>query len=129
MNARIQSAAIHPFQVGGAPSEAPAARHPCRDKLFVQVILCSSRPDLVGRTWSCRAVATEHHALEFLCERPLPTDALVDLWVDLSERPGRFFLSGFVHGSAHTDEDRHRVRVLLEGGAATDIDAWVASQG
>lgn len=129
MNARIESAAIHPFRAGGIRSEAPAARRPCRDKLFVQVILCSSRPDLVGRTWSCRAVATEQHALEFLCERPLPADALVDLWVDLSERPGKFFLSGFVQGAAHTDDGRHRIRVLLEDGAATDIDEWVAHQG
>ena len=128
MNATIQSAAIHPFEPRGIGSEAPAARRPCRDRLFVQVILCGSRPDLIGRTWSCRAVATEHHALEFLCGGALPSDALVDLWVDLSERPGKFFLSGFVQSSAHADDGRHRIRVLLEDGAATDIDDWVAHQ-
>jgi hypothetical protein len=92
------------------------------------VILCGSRPELVGQTWSCRAVATERHALEFLSDRSLPADALVDLWVDLSERPGKFFLSGFVHAAAHTDDGRHRIRVLLEDGAATDIDDWIAHQ-
>lgn len=128
MNTRIQSAGIHPFQASATPGEPPAVRRPCQDKLFVQVILCGSRPDLVGRTWSCRAVTTEPQALEFLCARALPSDALVDLWVDLSERPGRFFLSGFVQSAALDEDGRHRIRVLLEEGAATDIDEWIASQ-
>lgn len=125
MNARIQSATIHPFEAGAARSEVPAVRRPCRDKLFVQLILCGSRPELVGRTWSCHAVATEAHALEFLCDQPLPTDAMVDLWVDFSARRGRFFLSGFIHSAAHTDNGRYRIRVLLDNDATTDIGDWI----
>lgn len=114
---------------GAAESPRPSAgstRSVCRERLFVQVILCGSQPALVGRTWSCRTVAVSDHQIEFLCDHELPGDALIDLWVDLADRPGKFFLSGRVHGSQRVEDGRYAIDIELEDGAATDIAAWCA---
>jgi hypothetical protein len=103
------------------PGERPVV---CREKLFVQVILCGSRPDLVGRTWSCRTLETDAGHLVFQCAHALPEDALVDVWIDLASEPGKYFLSGRVRRCEADDRGEHRVDVELEDGAATDIEAW-----
>lgn len=108
------------------PRGAERRREPrfaCREKLFVQVILCGSQPELVGRTFSARTVDVSASGISFRGAELLPPDALVDLWVDMSNRPGKFFLSGRVRWSREND-DATVVGVELDSGAATDIDAW-----
>lgn len=103
---------------------AQGAAVTCREKLFVQVILCGSRPELVGRTWSCRTLDAAVESLTFQCDQELPEDALVDVWVDLASEPGKFFLSGRVERCAAQPRTGYRISVCLEDGAATDIDSW-----
>ena len=56
--------------------------------------------------------------------------ALLDLWVDVSSRPGKFFLAGEVRWSRPTSEVDESgtplwfVGVQLKSGAATDIVDW-----
>jgi hypothetical protein len=110
------------------PQGAERRREPrfaCREKLFVQVILCGSQPELVGRTFSARTVDVSASGISFCGAELLPPDALVDLWVDMSNRPGKFFLSGRVRWSRENGEATV-VGVELDSGAATDIDAWRA---
>ena len=96
----------------------------CRGKLFAQLVLCDADASLIGRTWACRSVRVSPASIEFLCERALPEGSLVDLWVDLASSPGKYYLSGQVTQSRPGHADRFLVRVELEGGAATDYDAW-----
>ena len=54
----------------------------------------------------------------------------MDLWVDVSSRPGKFFLAGEVRWSRPTgnfDDDGQQewfIGVQLKSGAATDIVDW-----
>ena len=101
-----------------------AERELCREKLFVQVILCDAQPAVVGRTWSCRTVRVNADYVEFLCDDALPMGALVDLWIDLAARPGKFFLSGRVRWTRPGEDGKALVGIELEDGAATDYDSW-----
>lgn len=97
------------------------------DRLFAQVVLCGERPELVGRTLSCRAINLSVGGIQFRTEQPVPPGTLLDLWVDVASRPGKFFLSGEVRWSRPTkgesDED-HFIGVQLKSGAATDFLDW-----
>ena len=66
------------------------------DRLFTQVVLSSDDPDLVGTTLSCTAVNLSVGGIQFRTSAAVPTGSLLDLWVDVSSRPGKFFLAGEV---------------------------------
>jgi hypothetical protein len=107
-----------------APAVTAVDHDLCREKLFVQVILCDAQPAVVGRTWSCRTVRVNADYVEFLCDHPLPVGALVDLWIDLAARPGKFFLSGRVRWTRPGEDSQELVGIELEDGAATDYESW-----
>ncbi|MEZ5560514.1 MAG: PilZ domain-containing protein [Pseudomonadales bacterium] len=99
------------------------------DRLFTQVVLSADDPDLVGTTLSCTAINLSVGGIQFRTDAPVPTGALLDLWVDISTRPGKFFLAGEVRWSrpATSDPSGERewfIGVQLKSGAATDIAAW-----
>lgn len=99
------------------------------DRLFTQVVLATEDPDLVGTTLSCTAINMSVGGIQFATSEPLPIGALLDLWVDISTRPGKFFLAGEVRWArpGEPDEDGEpvwHVGVQLKSGAATDILDW-----
>lgn len=100
------------------------------DRLFTQVVLAADEPDLVGATLSCNAVNMSMGGIQFKTNRAVPVGTLLDLWVDVSSRPGKFFLAGEVRWSRPTQEtdengcEMHFVGVQLKSGAATDILDW-----
>ncbi|MCZ6656653.1 MAG: PilZ domain-containing protein [Gammaproteobacteria bacterium] len=100
------------------------------DRLFTQVVLSADEPDLVGTTLSCTAVNLSVGGIQFRTNAPVPTGSLLDLWVDVSSRPGKFFLAGEVRWSRPTGEndvngsEQWFVGVQLKSGAATDIIDW-----
>ena len=99
------------------------------DRLFTQVVLSADEPDLVGTTLSCTAVNLSVGGIQFRTDAPVPTGSLLDLWVDVSSRPGKFFLAGEVRWSRPTDTGESDdgmwfVGVQLKSGAATDIVDW-----
>lgn len=99
------------------------------DRLFTQVVLSSDDPELVGTTLSCTAVNLSVGGLQFRTSAPLPVGALLDLWVDISSRPGKFFLAGEVRWTrpGRPDADGNaswNIGVQLKSGAATDILHW-----
>lgn len=102
------------------------SRFICRERLFVQVVLCPEQPALVGRTEAGRVVDVSASGIHFYCELGLPVDTLVDIWVDISSRPGKFFLSGKVRWSDASATASHGIGVEFEEGPATDISAWRA---
>ena len=100
------------------------------DRLFTQVVLAADEPDLVGTTLSCTAVNMSMGGIQFKTTSAVPVGTLLDLWVDVSSRPGKFFLAGEVRWSRPTGEhdenghERYFVGVQLKSGAATDILDW-----
>lgn len=106
------------------------ARHESDDRLFTQVVLASEEPELVGVTLSCTAINMSVGGIQFKTTQPVPIGTLLDLWVDVSTRPGKFFLAGEVRWSRPTGEldengrELHFIGVQLKSGAATDILDW-----
>ncbi|MEM9742814.1 MAG: PilZ domain-containing protein [Pseudomonadota bacterium] len=98
------------------------------DRLFTQVVLCADSPDLVGTTLSCSAVNLSVGGIQFRTDTEVPTGSLLDLWVDVSTRPGKFFLAGEVRWCRAAQDDDGVpycfVGVQLKSGAATDILDW-----
>ena len=100
------------------------------DRLFVQVVLSAADPDLVGSTVSCRAMNRSVGGIQFRTDGAIPNGALLDLWVDISSRPGKFFLAGEVRWMRPMveedpdDLDGWIIGVQLKSGAATDILDW-----
>ena len=100
------------------------------DRLFTQVVLSSQEPEMVGATLSCTAVNLSIGGIQFRTNSPVPSGALLDLWVDISSRPGKFFLAGEVRWSRPTGAINDRgepewfIGVQLKSGAATDIIDW-----
>lgn len=100
------------------------------DRLFTQVVLSAEQPDLVGTTLSCTAVNLSVGGIQFSTNAAVPQGSLLDLWVDVSSRPGKFFLAGEVRWSRPTGETNARgkeewlIGVQLKSGAATDIVDW-----
>lgn len=100
------------------------------DRLFTQVVLSADDPDMVGTTLSCTAVNLSVGGIQFRTGSHIPKGSLLDLWVDVASRPGKFFLSGEVRWSRPTgdiDENGNELwftGVQLKSGAATDIVDW-----
>ena len=100
------------------------------DRLFTQVVLAADEPDLVGSTLSCNAGNMSMGGIQFKPSSAVPVGTLLDLWVDVSSRPGKFFLAGEVRWSRPTgeqdenDQEIYFVGVQLRSGAATDILDW-----
>lgn len=102
-------------------------RREANERLFVQII--SSRdPALVGTTISCRTRDVSGGGLQIEAEMPIPSGCHLDLWVDNTAGPGKFFLSSTVRWS-HSIDGVHYAGVELHEGAATDIEAWRAVHG
>jgi hypothetical protein len=101
------------------------ARMDSDDRLFVQVVLSSNEPDLVGTTVAGTALNFSIAGIQFRCTRRIPVGALLDLWVDIRSRPGKFFLAGEVRWVRPADDaDDWVIGVQLRPGAATDIVEW-----
>jgi Tfp pilus assembly protein PilZ len=98
------------------------------DRLFVQVVLSAADPELVGATVSCNAINLSVGGIQFRGNTALPAGTLLDLWVDIRSRPGKFFLAGEVRWSRPASRDNGEtewlVGVQLKSGAATDILDW-----
>jgi hypothetical protein len=97
------------------------------DRLFTQVIICGDDPDLVGTTLPCTAVNFSVGGVQFKTDSAVPVGSVLDLWVDVSNRPGKFFLTGEVRWSRPSEEEdtgEWFVGVQLKSGAATDIVDW-----
>lgn len=100
------------------------------DRLFTQVVLSADEPEMVGTTLSCTAINLSVGGIQFRTNASVPPGSLLDLWVDVSSRPGKFFLAGEVRWSRPTGEANGRgesewfIGVQLKSGAATDIVDW-----
>ena len=93
------------------------------DRLFVQVTQAEDQ-NLVGKTTACKILDSSANGIRFLTSEPIPAGCLMDLWVDDSSRPGKFFLSGDVRWSEPVGSVSTMVGIRLQEGLTTDIDQW-----
>lgn len=93
------------------------------ERLFIQVVECSD-PDMVGTTLSCHALDVSASGLRAHVEQFIPVGCHLDLWVDNSSRPGKFFLTSDVRWIRAVDDNCYEFGVELHEGAATDIEEW-----
>ena len=103
-----------------------AQRFERNDRMFVQVILSVEEPGLVGSTLSSNAVNISSGGLQFRVPSALPVGALLDVWIDVNSRPGKFFLSGEVRWCRPNEDGSSSVGLELRQGIATDFEEWRA---
>lgn len=99
-------------------------RSESRDRLFAQLVAAQDHPELVGTTLTGIADNVSVGGLQFTTDRDLPIGALLDLWVDIHSRPGKFFLTGEVRWTRDNEDGAWYVGVQLNPGTATDIEEW-----
>lgn len=97
-------------------------RRASNERLFVQIVK-SHDQELVGTTISCRALDVSASGLRIQASTLIPTGCQLDLWVDNSAGPGKFFLSSEVRWARILDGGCE-AGVELHDGAATDIAEW-----
>ena len=99
-------------------------RQACEDRLFVQVTSCNE-PDLVGVTFSCKAIDVSSGGLCISSESYVPEGAKLDLWVENSTRPGKYFLTSDVRWvEAGSNGAGCQLGIELHESPTTDIDQW-----
>ena len=97
-------------------------RRASTDRLFMQVVRCEDE-DLLGTTLSCTAADVSQHGVKIISREWIPVGCQLDLWIDDSARPGKFFLSGEVRWTSGC-EGEFLLGIELNDGAATDINEW-----
>jgi PilZ domain len=103
-------------------------RRQSSERLFLQIVQ-SGEPDLVGTTISSSALDASANGLKVASGQHIPTGSVIDLWVDDSAKPGKFFLSSKVCWVHRQTSGRFELGVQLLDGAATDIQAWRERHG
>lgn len=104
------------------PDKRRELRRSSNDRLFVQIVK-SHDQELVGTTISCRALDVSAGGLRIQAATLIPAGCQLDLWVDNSAGPGKFFLSSEVRWARILDGGCE-AGVELYDGAATDIAEW-----
>ncbi len=108
-----------------APSQRRETRQPNLKKLFVQVTDCPD-PDMTGITLSCNTRETSAGGLRIVAGTCIPIGSRLDLWVNISSRPSKYFVTGEVRWVSPAAGDDYDMGIELDASAATDIEAWRA---
>lgn len=98
-------------------------RQPREDRLFAQVTSCSEA-DLVGATFSCHTQDVSTGGLCITTDEFIPEGAKLDLWIENSRRPGKYFLTGDVRWSVTIEGARCAMGLELQASPTTDIETW-----
>ncbi len=105
------------------PEQRREYRRISRDRLFLQVIDSDNR-DLIGTTISGHALDVSANGLRMQSDVQVPVGSKLDLWVDISSRPGKFFLTSEVRWNSEETLGEFHLGVQLIEGPATDIEEW-----
>ncbi len=102
-------------------------RRASTERLFVQVVQ-SSDESKIGNTIACRALDVSVNGLRIRLDQEIPVGSVLDLWVDDSRKPGKFFLTSDVRWTIPATGDSFECGLKLHDGAATDVEAWRCRQ-
>ena len=92
-------------------------------RLFVQVT-SSHEQHLTGATFSCYALDVSSGGLRIASEAPIPEGSKLDLWVESSRRPGKYFLTSNVCWTEAAENGDCLMGLELMESPTTDIDQW-----
>ena len=98
-------------------------RRPSQNRLFAQITSCSDT-DLIGTTFSCFTEDVSYGGLCITSETRIPEGAKLDLWVENTVRPGKYFLTSDVRWVAPLADSRCALGLELQASPTTDIDLW-----
>ena len=109
--------------MGQAAERRVEPREHSTERLFVQVT-ASDDQHLVGATFSCYALDVSPSGLRIISEAPIPEGSKLDIWVDSSLRPGKYFLTSDVRWSDSSNEGDCQIGIELKESPTTDFDQW-----
>ena len=93
------------------------------ESLFVQIV-ASENAELVGTTVSCTALDVSVDGMRIESKADIPEGCKLDIWVDVMDKPGKFFLTSDVRWSKPVNNGHCEIGIELGEGTATDISAW-----
>jgi hypothetical protein len=94
------------------------------ERLFVQITKGADE-QLKDRTFPCSTLDVSAEGLRLLVDRPLQAGAPIELWVEVTGREGKYFLSGEVRWVRETDAG-HLAGIALSPRNGDDLMAWRA---
>lgn len=98
-----------------------------KEQIFIQIIESDRVPALRGTTVYCSSVDVSLSGMQIELDREAPPGCVLDMWVEVKGRRGRFFLSGEVRWcSADERRVRYQVGIELNEGDATQAKGWAA---
>ena len=97
-----------------------------RDERVVVQIVSSTRDTLPpGTVVRCSTKDVSAQGLRIQLDQKVPEGFLVELWVEISNHPNKFYLAGEVKWCQELDEGkRYLVGVQLSEGKTEDLDLW-----
>ena len=101
------------------------ARQPRDERVVVQIV--SSIGDTLppGTIVRCSTRDVSTQGLRIQLEQQVPEGYLLELWIEISNHPGKFFLAGEVKWCKELDEGkRYLVGVELKEGETDDFKQW-----
>ena len=109
--------------MGQSAERREELREACQSRLFVQVTSCPET-DLIGATFSCHTEDVSAGGLRISSDAQVPAGAKLDLWVEKSNRPGKYFLTSDVRWVAPNERGRCEMGLALMESPTTDIELW-----
>ncbi len=93
------------------------------EKLFLQVTRCDEDEELVGTTVLCATVDVSVSGLKLHTRKEVKAGIELDLWVNIDDRAGKFFLTGSVQWS-RSEAGGHCSGIEILDRDNTDIRGW-----
>ncbi|MGA1371360.1 MAG: PilZ domain-containing protein [Pseudomonadales bacterium] len=85
-----------PPDLGNQPDQRAHPRYAEEQSLLAQIVMTPGDQRLTGQIVAGRTVDVSLGGIQFLCAEPLLPRTLIDLWVNASDTPEKFFLIGVV---------------------------------
>lgn len=98
-------------------------RRSSEERLFIQIV-ASNDSDLVGTTISCKTKDVSASGMRITSASTIPNGCKLDIWIDVLDKPGKFFLTSDVMWSKRLHSGQCELGIQLSEGATTDIGAW-----
>ncbi|MFW2374325.1 MAG: PilZ domain-containing protein [Gammaproteobacteria bacterium] len=96
------------------------------DRLFIQILAASEKPELVGMILSCSTVDISRQGIRLGVDQEAPVNSEIELWIDVKGRAGKYFLNGFIKWCYELDSDSrpYELGIELNDKVLTDYEVW-----